>query len=44
MPTYVASRSLQETTWKRDPVGSRPATAIAELKQQPGKDLIKYDA
>jgi hypothetical protein len=37
------TRSLQETTWKRDAVGSRPATAIAELKQQPGKDLTKYD-
>jgi dihydrofolate reductase len=42
MPKYVASRSLRETTWNATLLEPDPASAIARLKQQPGKDLIKY--
>ena len=42
MPKYVASRSLTETTWNAALLGSDPSSAIARLKDQPGKDLIKY--
>jgi dihydrofolate reductase len=42
MPKYVASRSLTETTWNATLLGPDPSKAIARLKDQPGKDLIKY--
>lgn len=42
MPKYVASRSLTETTWHATLLGPDPSSAIARLKNQPGKDLIKY--
>jgi dihydrofolate reductase len=42
MPKYVASRSLSETEWNATLLGPDPSTAIARLKDQPGKDLIKY--
>jgi dihydrofolate reductase len=42
MPKYVASRSLAETTWNATLLGPDPSGAIASLKRQPGKDLIKY--
>jgi dihydrofolate reductase len=42
MPKYVASRSLTETAPNVRLLGSDAAGAIARLKQQPGKDLIKY--
>jgi dihydrofolate reductase len=42
MPKYVASRSLTETTWNATLLGPDPSSAIARLKDQPGKDLIKY--
>jgi dihydrofolate reductase len=42
MPKYVASRSLTETTWNATLLGPDPSGAIARLKDQPGKDLIKY--
>jgi dihydrofolate reductase len=42
MPKYVASRSLAETAWNATLLGPDPASAIARLKEQPGKDLIKY--
>ena len=42
MPKYVASRSLTETTWHATLLGPDPSDAIARLKDQPGKDLIKY--
>lgn len=42
MPKYVASRSLAETTWNATLLGPDPSRAIAKLKSQPGKDLIKY--
>ena len=42
MPKYVASRSLTETEWNATLLGPDPSSAIARLKVQPGKDLIKY--
>lgn len=42
MPKYVASRSLTETAWNATLLGPDPARAIARLKAEPGKDLIKY--
>lgn len=42
MPKHVASRSLTETAWNATLLGPDPSSAIAKLKEQPGKDLIKY--
>jgi dihydrofolate reductase len=42
MPKYVASRTLTETAWNSSLLGLDPSGAIARLKGQPGKDLIKY--
>ena len=42
MPKYVVSTTLRETTWNATLLGGDPATEIARLKKQPGKDLIKY--
>jgi dihydrofolate reductase len=41
-PKYIASRSMTETTWNATLLGPDPAHAIAQLKEQPGNDLIKY--
>jgi dihydrofolate reductase len=45
MPKYVASRSQaapSESAWNATFLGPDPSSAIARLKDQPGKDLIKY--
>jgi dihydrofolate reductase len=42
MPKYVASRTLTQTAWNATLLGPDPSRAIAALKDQPGKDLIKY--
>jgi dihydrofolate reductase len=42
MPKYVASRSLTETAWNATLLGPDPSAAIAQLKDQSGKDLVKY--
>ena len=42
MPKYVASRSLTQAAWNATLLGPDPSSAIARLKHQPGKDLIKY--
>ena len=42
MPKYVASRSLPETQWNATLLGPDSSRAIIRLKDQPGKDLIKY--
>jgi len=42
MPKYVASRTLAETSWNATLLGPDPSSTIARLKDQPGKDLIKY--
>ena len=42
MPKYVASQSLTEVTWNATLLGPDIVGAVAQLKGQPGKDLIKY--
>jgi dihydrofolate reductase len=42
MPKYVASRTLRDPGWNATVLGPDAAAAIARLKQQPGKDLVKY--
>jgi dihydrofolate reductase len=42
IPKYVASRSLTETARNATLLGPDPSSAIARLKDQPGKGLIKY--
>lgn len=42
MPKHVASRTLRDPGWNATVLGPDTAAAIARLKQQPGKDLIKY--
>jgi dihydrofolate reductase len=42
MPKYIASRSLTQTSGNATLLGPDPSSAIARLKDQPGKDLIKY--
>jgi dihydrofolate reductase len=42
MPKHVASRTLRDPGWNATVLGPDPAGAIAQLKKQPGKDLIKY--
>lgn len=42
MPKYVASRSLTETRWNASLLAPDPVDAINQLKENPGKDLIKY--
>lgn len=41
-PKYVASRTLTQTAWNATLLGPDPSRAIAQLKDQPGGDLIKY--
>jgi dihydrofolate reductase len=41
-PKYVASRTLTRTSWNATLLGPDAAAAIAQLKNEPGKDLIKY--
>jgi hypothetical protein len=42
MPKYVASRSVTQTAWNATLLGPDPSRAIARLKDQPGKYLIRY--
>src|SRR5205814_7017167 len=42
MPKYVASTTLRQTTWNATVLEGDAVEAIKRLKQQPGKDLIKY--
>jgi dihydrofolate reductase len=42
MPKHVASRTLRDPGWNSTVLGPDVAGAIARLKQQPGKDLVKY--
>ena len=42
MPKYVASRTLTETTWNATILEGDAVEAVAELKQQPGENLLKY--
>lgn len=43
MPKYVASRTLKEPlTWNATLIKGDVPTAIAQLKQEPGKSLVQY--
>jgi dihydrofolate reductase len=42
MPKFVASTTLRQTTWNATLLEGNVVEAIQRLKQQPGKDLIKY--
>jgi dihydrofolate reductase len=42
MPKHVASRTLRDPDWNATVLGPDVADAIARLKQEPGKDLVKY--
>jgi dihydrofolate reductase len=42
LPKYVASSTLRETTWNATLIQGDLAVAVSKLKQQPGKNLIKY--
>lgn len=42
MPKYVASRTLTETTWNATLIQGDVAEEVARLKEQPGKDILKW--
>jgi dihydrofolate reductase len=42
LPKFVASESLQETTWNSTLITGDVAAEIARLKDQPGKTIMKY--
>jgi len=42
LPKFVASASLQETTWNSTLITGDVAAEIARLKDQPGKTIMKY--
>jgi dihydrofolate reductase len=42
IPKHVASTTLRETTWNATVIDGDVASFVAELKQQPGGDIVKY--
>lgn len=42
MPKHVATRTLGHLGWNATPLGDDVADALARLKAQPGRNLIKY--
>jgi dihydrofolate reductase len=42
LPKHVASRTLKRAAWNATVIEGDVATAVAELKQQPGKDILIY--
>jgi dihydrofolate reductase len=42
IPKYVASTTLRETTWNATVIDGNVATYVAELKKQPGGNIVKY--
>jgi len=42
LPKYVASRTLTETAWNATLIEGDVAEEIARLKEQPGKDILKW--
>ncbi|XVQ84261.1 dihydrofolate reductase family protein [Microbispora siamensis] len=42
LPKYVASRTLTEATWNATIIEGDVAQEVARLKEQPGKNILKY--
>jgi dihydrofolate reductase len=42
IPKYVASTTLREATWNASVIEGDVAAFVADLKDQPGGDIIKY--
>jgi dihydrofolate reductase len=42
IPKYVASTTLQSTTWNATILKGDIAGEVRKLKEQPGKDIVKY--
>ncbi|GII90551.1 dihydrofolate reductase family protein [Sinosporangium siamense] len=42
MPKYVASRTLTETSWNATLIQGDVAEEVAKLKEQPGKNILKW--
>ena len=42
IPKHVASTTLRETTWNATVIDGDVAAFVADLKQQPGGNIIKY--
>ena len=42
MPKHVASRTLDEATWNATIIQGDVAKAVAELKQAPGENILKF--
>ena len=42
IPKYVASTTLRQTTWNATVIDGDVASFVANLKQQPGGNIIKY--
>ena len=42
IPKFVASRTLKTTSWNATLLEGDVATAVAELKQRPGKSILKF--
>jgi len=42
IPKYVASTTLRETTWNATVISGDVAAFVADLKQQPGGNIVKY--
>jgi dihydrofolate reductase len=42
MPKHVASRTLSEATWNATIIEGDAADAVAELKQGPGENILKF--
>jgi dihydrofolate reductase len=42
MPKHVASRTLRDATWNATIIEGDVAKAVADLKEQPGQNILKY--
>lgn len=42
IPKYVASTTLRETSWNATVIRGEIAEEVRKIKNQPGKDIIKY--
>lgn len=42
IPKYVASNTLRETRWNANVIDGDVASFVADLKQRPGGNIIKY--